>query len=323
MRADRLLSILLLLQVHGKKTAKELAEELEVSERTIYRDIDALCTAGVPVYSEAGHHGGYALVDDYHTNLTGMSRDELRALFMFGSLAPFADLGLGTELKSALLKLTASLPNSERRDEDEFRQRFLFDSTWWQQGSSLVPHLQVVQEAVWGTFRLRILYQTHQFVEIEQVVSPYGLVAKAGRWYLVCFRNGSLRVHQVEKLVDAQVMNERFERPTGFNLAQFWDKWCSEQEVFLTNFIVSVKVAPHFIPFLPHYFGSQIKDKINQAESPDAEGWLSLALSFESFEAARDQILGFGRGIKVLSPRALQLSVCDYAAQTLDLYQDG
>jgi predicted DNA-binding transcriptional regulator YafY len=228
---------------------------------------------------------------------------------------------LNAELQSALLKLTASLAENEHRDQSDFRQYFLFDSTWWQQGGYHLPHLQAVQEAVWGKRRLRIVYKTHHSVAIEQVVSPYGLVAKAGRWYLVCAMKGSLRVHRVEKLVDAQVLNEVFERPAGFDLAQFWAGWCSEQETRLVNFTAHVRVAPHFIPFLPHYFGHQVEDQISQAGQPDEEGWLELELSFESFEAARDQILGFGRGVKVLAPRALQLSVCDYANQILDLYQ--
>jgi predicted DNA-binding transcriptional regulator YafY len=320
MRADRLLSILLLLQAKGKMTAQELAMELEVSERTIYRDMDALSFAGVPVYGEAGHKGGYALVDNYRTDLTGMTRDELRALFMLGNLAPIADLGVGKELSGALLKISASSSPSHHFDEGKIRQRFLFDSTWWGRGEEQVPHLQVVQQAVWENRKLRITYHPLFSVEIRCHVAPYALVAKAGRWYLVFERNDSFHVQRVNDLLEVRMTEESFVRPSNFDLEAFWTDWCAENEQILSFFTVVVRVAPGFVSALPRYFGNSIQKKIEQADLGDSEGWIKLTLSFESFEAARDRILGFGSGVEVLAPVSLRKSIIDYAEQIQGLY---
>jgi len=188
-------------------TARELAKELEVSERTIYRDIDALSIAGVPVYGEPGPDGGYALVDSYRTNLTGLTEGEVRALFMLSIPAPLADLGVSQELRAALLKLSAALPDARRRDEERVRQRFHLDSTWWRQGEERVPHLQTIHQAVWQDRKLHVMYHPPFAIEIERLVAPYGLVAKAGVWYLVCARNDRLHVHRVSDLLDVSGWN--------------------------------------------------------------------------------------------------------------------
>ena len=171
MRADRLLSLLMLLQTRGKMTAQALAQELEVSERTIYRDIDALCTSGVPIYGEAGLDGGYALLDSYRTNLTGLSEAEVRALFMLNVPAPLADLGVSRELKSALLKLTAALPAARRPHEEHVRQRFYLDSAGWQRDEEAVPHLKTIHQAVWQDRKLYLTVRTFSF-QGDKLVDP-------------------------------------------------------------------------------------------------------------------------------------------------------
>jgi predicted DNA-binding transcriptional regulator YafY len=320
MRADRLLALLMLLQTRGRKTAWELAKALEVSERTIYRDIDALSTAGVPIYGQAGPQGGFALLDSYRTNLTGLTEGEVRALFMLSIPAPLAELGISQELKTALLKLSAALPEARRQDEEQVRQRFHLDSSWWQQREEQVPHLSLVHKAVWQDRKLCITYRPPFAVEIRRLVAPYGLVAKAGVWYLVYARSGKVRAVRVSELLDVHLSNEVFERPPDFDLAAFWEAWCSEQEMILSGFFVTVRVAPGFVSTLSRYFGGQIKSKIDQAGPPDADGWITLELSFESFETARDRLLGFGRGVEVLAPRALHRSILDYAQQIVALY---
>jgi predicted DNA-binding transcriptional regulator YafY len=320
MRADRLLSILLLLQARGQTTARELAKQLEVSERTIYRDISALSIAGVPVYGESGPDGGYALIDNYRTNLTGLTEGEVRALFMLSIPAPLADLGVSQDFRAALLKLSAGLPDTRRRDEERVRQCYHLDSVWWRQGEERVPHLQAIHQAVWQSRKLSIVYRPPFAIEIERLVAPYGLVAKSGVWYLVCARNDTICVHRASDLLDVHISEEFFERPTSFDLASFWQEWCIEYETFLSDFTATVRVAPGFVSELPRYFGNYIHTKIAQAGPPDAEGWIRLELSFESFEAARDRILGFGRGVEVQEPRALQRSVLDYAEQIVALY---
>lgn len=218
MRADRLLSLLMLLQARGRMTARQLARELEVSERTIYRDIDALSVAGVPVYAVAGRDGGFALLDHYRTSLTWLIDAEVRALFMLSIPAPLADLGVSQELKQALLKLSAALPDSRRSDEARVRQRFHLDSTWWGQVGGSVPHLQTVYQAVWNDRKLRVTYQPIPGVEISLVVAPYGLVAKAGVWCLVWARKGRPRTRRVSDLVEVELLLETFARPPDFDI---------------------------------------------------------------------------------------------------------
>jgi predicted DNA-binding transcriptional regulator YafY len=320
MRADRLLSILLLLQARGKMTARELAEELEVSQRTIYRDINALSIAGVPVYGEAGPEGGYAIVDRYRTQLTGLTEGEVQALFMLSIPGPLADLGVSQELRAALRKLSASLSDSQRQEEEKARQRFYLDSTGWQQSEEHVPHLRTVHQAVWRDRKIQIVYHPPYANRIEREVAPYGLVAKAGIWYLVCAREKALNVHRVSYLLEVRPTEETFVRPAAFDLSTFWEEWCIEYEAYLSDFTATVRVAPTLIPELPRYFGSSIHTKIAQAGPADEDGWIMCELSFPSFQAARDRILGFGRGIEVLEPHALRRSVLDYAEQILDLY---
>lgn len=320
MRADRLLSLMLLLQTRGRLKARELARELEVSERTIYRDIDALSAAGVPVYGEAGPDGGYALIDSYRTNLTGLTDGEVRALFMLSIPAPFEDLGMVQELRAALLKMSAALPDKHRADEERVRQRFLIDSTWWRQGDERVPHLRTIHRAVWQDLKLHMTYQPPFTTEIERLVAPFGLVAKAGVWYLVYARKGKILAQRVSELLNARITDESFDRPGNFDLAMFWERWCAEHETMFSAYRTALRIAPTFIPILPRYFGDHIQEKIARAGPPDDEGWVRLELSFESFDVARERILGFGRGVEVLEPRALRRSVLDLAEQIVDLY---
>jgi predicted DNA-binding transcriptional regulator YafY len=320
MRADRLLSILLLLQTRGKMTAQQLASSLEVSERTIYRDINALGVAGVPVYGDPGPDGGYALLDRYRTDLTGLTEGETRALFMLSVPAPLVDLGLSEAFRGALLKLAAGLPEIRRGDEEKVRQRFHLDSKRWRHGREPVAHLGLVQQAIWEDRKLHVVYRPPFATEIEREVSPYGLVAKAGQWYMVGARNDVMNVHRISEMLDVRLSDETFARPEEFDLRVFWRDWCAEYEAYLHDFTATVRIAPDFIPELPMHFGNQVHAEIARAGSPDGEGWIRLDLTFESFETARARILSFGRGVKVLAPRALRRSVLDYAEQIVALY---
>jgi predicted DNA-binding transcriptional regulator YafY len=324
MRADRLLSLLLFLQNRGRMTAQELAEELEVSVRTIYRDIDALSAAGVPVYAERGPGGGCALIDGYRTNLTGLTEDEARALFMLSIPDSLAELGVSQELKAALLKLNAALSAERRHDEAWVRQRIHLDWSWWFQAEEPVPHLQTIQQAVWEDRKLCLTYrlQYGSYVEqFERVVDPYGLVAKAGLWYLVCAGDGRTRVYRVSRLMDVRITDEYFERPAGFDLAAYWSASCAEHEGARPHYPVTVRVSPALVAELPQHFGDGIRDKIAEAGPPDAEGWITLTLPFERLETARERILGFGSAVEVLEPRALRKSILDFATQVVALYR--
>ncbi len=329
MRADRLLSLLMLLQARGRMTAQELAQELEVSERTIYRDINALSASGVPVYAESGPGGGCALLDSYRTNLTGLTADEARALFMLNIPAPLDQLGVTSELKAALLKLSAALPEARRHDEEHIRQRIYLDSTNWFQGEDAVPHLQTIYRAVWDdrkvAITLRLQFGAFLQTQIEQVIAPYGLVAKASVWHIVAARHDAarddqLRVYRAADVIEARLLDKTFTRCADFDLVEFWQKWCDGVEQDRSRYDVTLRLAAHFAPQAHHYLGKHVRAAIEQA-TPDEQGRVQIVVPFESLEEARARCLSLGYAVEVLEPEALRLSVIDYAEQILKRYE--
>jgi predicted DNA-binding transcriptional regulator YafY len=298
MRADRLLAILMLLQTRGRLSARALAEELEVTSRTIYRDIEALSAAGVPIYSEIGRDGGFALLDHYRTSLTGMTDGELRALF----------------------KLAAALPDTRQAMETQARARLYLDSAWWEQAEEAIPYLETIYQAVQQDHQLWIKYRLLHNVELDTEIDPYGLVAKAGVWYLVYARHGAFRVQRVSHLVDVQPLSTTFTRDPDFDLASFWQAWVAEVGRRREGYPVTVRVTPGLAPLLPAFFGEGIRERLAQAAPADPEGRVTIELSFESLEAARERLLAFGAGIEVLRPEALRLSMIDFAGQILRRY---
>jgi predicted DNA-binding transcriptional regulator YafY len=307
-------------------TAKALARQLEVSERTVYRDVDALSAAGVPIYGEPGREGGFALIDRYQTSLTGMTDGELHALFTFSIPmlrvpAPLAELGMGQDLRSALLKLAASLPEDRRNLASLDSLRIHLDPSGWDPGKEPVPYLQTLYQAVQQERRVRIAYRPLFQVRLERFVEPYGLVAKAGAWYLVCRHGGRLRIQPVAGLMDVRLTEERFTRPPGFDLAVAWEDWCARRDRDMATFPVSARISPGLLPYLPMYFGPGIHERVAQAGTPDDRGWITIELSFESLEAARDRLLSFGSAVEVIAPRALRASVRDYGEQIAELYR--
>ena len=321
MRADRLLSMLMILQTRGRVTSNQLADELEVSERTIYRDIMALNIAGVPVYTERGPGGGISLLDSYRTTLTGLNEDEVRALFMLSIPSPLTDLGVSKELKAALLKLSASLPSSRREAEERARQRVHLDWQGWFEEREQVPYLQIINQAIWGDKKLSLSYRLVLDIQVERVVEPLGLVAKANSWYLVYQRDGHIRVLKVSQILEAQIQAEGFERPEDFDLATFWGRWCQNYEANRPSTLMKLRITPGLIPFLPRIFGNQIQEEVSTV-LPDADGWISVTVDFESVEMARSRILGLGSAVEVLEPEALRLAVLDFAEQIVAAYTD-
>jgi len=319
MRADRLLALLLLLQSRGRITASELATELEVSARTIFRDLVALSTAGVPVYCERGPGGGVALVEEYRTTLTGLTPDEARALFALSVLAPLDQLGMGQSLKSAFLKLSAALPYSRRSDELHIRQRIHIDSTGWHETQPTIPCLGTIQQALWQDNLLHIQYRSLQNAVIEQVVAPYGLVAKVNLWHLIYGWQGSMRVLRVSAITQAEMLAETFSRPVDFHLAAFWESWCAANEA-QPAYIARVRVSPELLPNLSYFLDERFRHLRTTDRCTDPDGWTSLDLPFESFHSARTRLLGLGRAVEVLEPEPLRKSILDFAAQIIDLY---
>ncbi len=322
MRADRLLSLLLLLQTRGRMPAHELARLLEVSERTIYRDLDALSAAGVPVYAERGPGGGCALLESYSTDLTGLTEGEVAALFMGGPGGPLTDLGVGRALEAAWLKLSAALSLEQRRDAERVRARIHLDAAGWFQSPEPVPYLRVLQEAVWQDRRLDLHYRRADGSELERVVDPYGLVAKASVWYLVAAHRDpggpeakgdgpqeKTHVYRVTRIVEAELREERFERPAGFDLASYWAERTARFEASFPRYPVRMRVAPEAVPALGHVLGDGARAQLAAAGPPDGEGWVTATLVFESFEAARARAFEFGSMVEVLEPAELRASV--------------
>jgi len=320
MRADRLVALLLLLQTRGRMTAQELARRLEVSERTIYRDVSALGMAGVPVYAERGPGGGCSLAHGYRTNLTGLTLDEARTLFMSGAPALLKDLGMSKALDDALLKLLAALPSSQRQQAERARERIYVDPAGWSRPDDALPHLAVIQEAVWSDRRLRLVYNRPGGDTVARVVDPLGLVAKASIWYLVAAVAGELRVYRIARIQEATVLDEPCARPDGFDLAAYWAASSAEFQASWRQYEAWVRVAPELLPMLEQMYGSRYTALMRDAAPPDDEGWLTLHLTFDSMESARSHILGLGAGMEVLDPSELRESVARYAAAIAAFY---
>jgi predicted DNA-binding transcriptional regulator YafY len=325
MRADRLLSILMILQTGRRVKAEQLAEELEVSVRTIYRDITALCTWGVPVYCERGPGGGIELLERYRTDLTGLSTDEARALFMLSIPTPLDELGVAGELKAAMLKLVAALPSSRSTDPQISRQRIHLDWAPWFYEQEPQPHLKTIQKAVWQDQKIETEYFTEAgkwLGSIKALVCPYGLVAKSGRWYLVARQDlGNFIVVRVSWIAQARLLDENFQRPENFDLGAFWKAWRIEYEARKPHFPVKVRVPANIMDSLPTIFGENIQSDIDAVGPADSYGWRTLSLPFETFEDARQRLLSLGGAVEVIEPLALRMSLIDYAEQILERYK--
>ncbi len=255
MRADRLLSLLMLLQTRGRMTAQALAAELEVSERTIYRDLEALSTSGVPVYAERGPGGGCGLLEPYRTTLTGLTEAETRALFMLSIPAPLEALGVSQALRSALLKLAAALPAARQADEERVRGRLHLDWSAPAGADRAAPHLAVVQRAIWEDRQLDVRYRLWAGVEVAQTVDAYGLVAQAGAWHLVYAWRGQVRARPLAEFLDIQAAPGFFERPADFDTAAFWRAWREQQAQDRPGCAVALRARPEILPYLGYYLG--------------------------------------------------------------------
>ncbi len=318
MRADRMLAIMMLLQVRGQMTAQALAGELEVSERTIYRDIDALGMAGVPVYTEAGPGGGIGLLDSYRTTLTGLTDGEVRALFAASVTDSLAALGMGDELRSALRKLAAALP-AARREGDLLAAEVYFDATAWGEEDGPVPHLSALHRAIRARRRVALHYRRFSGLDLSATVDPLGLVVKAGAWYLVYARAGRTWAMRVADVLDVTATNESFAPPADFDLRTFWQEWRASAAAQRAHYTATVRVAPVAQTALPRHVGGAVTEQLNTALR-DADGWVRLVLPFASLESARAALLALGRGVEVIAPEPLRRSLLDYAEQIVALY---
>ncbi len=322
MRADRLISLLMLLQTNGRMTADDLATRLEVSPRTIYRDLDALSGAGVPVYAERGPNGGCMLMESYRTNLTGLNEKEVQALFMFTVPGLLADLGADKASEGAMLKLMASLPAPFQQDAAFVQQRLHLDPAAWFQPEEDVPFLPLVQTAVWENKRLRMNYRRGDGQWVKRLVDPYGLVAKASVWYMVgAIYGGKVQAYRVSRIMEAALTGSSFERPKGFNLAAYWQTWRDRFEARQDRLTVALRVPPGSGPLLALLFGEGIVASLLAAPQEEgAAGYATIELTFDSLETACRQLLGLGTAVEVLTPPELRQLIIEQATRTLQQY---
>jgi predicted DNA-binding transcriptional regulator YafY len=305
MRASRLLTILTTLQAHGRVTAPELAAECEVSLRTIYRDIDALSAAGIPVYSERGAEGGYRLLDGYRTQLNGLSAKEAEALFMTGLSGPAADLGIGAVMAAAQNKLLSAMPAQVRAGAEQMRARFHFDAPAWFAQAERPKHLPLVADAVWAQRLIRIRYQSWK-AEKQRVVEPLGLVLKSGAWYLVGRVDGDARTYRISRMLDLDVLDQRFERPKAFNLANYWQASTQRLEAELHQHLATVRLSPWGVKMLEAFTSPYVRAATQLSPELDAEGWRTAVMPVGSMRQACVDLLRFGPEAEVLDPPDLR-----------------
>ncbi|HXW51426.1 MAG TPA: YafY family protein [Candidatus Acidoferrales bacterium] len=311
MKSGRLLAMLLLLQAKGRSSARELAERLEVSQRTVYRDVDALSVAGVPVHAERGATGGIVLADGYRQALTQFSDDELRGLFISGD-NPLADIGVGDQRPLALDKLAGALPETQRRAVEMARGRIYVDPRRWKQAAQPREHLAMLRVAIWEDRRVRLHYRDQQRKPTVRVVEPLGLVAKAGIWYLVAVSAGEMRTFRAERILEAQELDERFERPAGFDLVAFWRDWAKQFEESLPTYTVLLRVSLDAVDDVTGYWDTHVLER-------GRSGWLARIV-FPSPEVAVHQLVAWSGKVEIVEPPALRDLVVRRAREVIEQY---
>ncbi|WP_174615299.1 helix-turn-helix transcriptional regulator [Virgibacillus ihumii] len=321
MRADRLITIILLLQNNGKLTTKALAKELDVTERTIHRDMEALSRTGIPVFAERGRHGGWSILESYRTNLTGLKESEIRTLFVSPSTQLLDDLGMTHTSEEARNKLIASLPANYRKNAKDVWNRIHVDMSTWRKQKEKIMSFEVLKDAIWKENKLKIEYQRADGKTNERVVRPLGLVAKGSRWYFIASKeNDEKRNYRASRILSAIPIEETFERPKGFNLAQYWE---SSTKAFIENlpkYEVRVKVMPSILTRLK-YSGQFVQ--IVEVENKTQGDWISVKLSFDTEDEAKSHILGFADQIKVIEPKELHDKILKMAESLVAFYKDG
>ncbi|TMK89665.1 MAG: YafY family transcriptional regulator [Actinobacteria bacterium] len=315
MRASRLVSLLLLLQTRGQLTAPELAEELEVSVRTVYRDVEALSSAGVPVYAEAGRGGGFRLIDGYRTRLTGLSAKEAEALLLGGTPGPVGELGLGTVFAAAQAKLLAAMPKEVADRAFVVRQRFHLDSAGWFKSSRVPAHLGPVATAVWEGQRVEVVYRHYDSdEEAKRVLDPLGLVLKAGVWYLVAARDGETRTYRVSRIRSARVLNEESSRPPEFDLPAYWADAVSRFEVGAPRLAVTLRATGRAIAAL-HRHGCE-----PEPVERTGRGRVRTSATFDDVDAAVRELMPLGGAVEVLDPPELRDRMREAAGEIVAVY---
>ncbi|MDO0928030.1 YafY family protein [Streptomyces sp. TG1A-8] len=322
MRAARLIKMVLLLQSRPSMTAAELARELQVSERTVTRDAQALSEAGVPVYADRGRAGGYRLIGGYRTRLTGLARSEAEALFLSGVPGALGEMGLADAASAARLKVAAALLPSLRDAPDSAARRFHLDAPAWFREPETPALLPVIAGAVWDDRLVEAVYRRGDG-PVERRLEPYGLVLKAGVWYL-CARvagGGAYRTYRIDRFTGVTALGERFGRDPDFDLP---GHWAGQAERFARSLLraeVVVRLSPDGVRRLPHAVDPlAAREALAGAGAPDGEGWVTVTVPVESEEVAHGQLTALGPQAEVLAPAGLRQRFARDAARLAALY---
>lgn len=312
MRADRLVATLLLLQARGRVTAAEVAEELEISERTARRDLEALAMAGIPVYSHAGRGGGWALVGGARTDLSGLTAAEARTLFMVAGPSSSAT----PEVKAALRKLVQALPETFRADAEAAASAIVLDPAGWGQiPPSAPPHLDVLQQAVVDGVQVRLHYADRQRNETERTVHPLGLVAKGSVWYLVTDTDAGLRTFRVGRVQSVEVTDQPVVRPEGFDLAETWRSVVAEMDERRATFRVELRAAPEAVRWLRGEYGTRL-----QAGDTADDGRIEVEIRAHSAESAARELAVYGDYVEVVAPAEVRAQMARLGAELVARY---
>jgi predicted DNA-binding transcriptional regulator YafY len=303
MRAERLLRLLLHLQTRGRSTVEQLAQHLDVSPRTVQRDLDALSLAGVPVYSVRGRGGGWALLPGYRTRLTGLTPSEVMSVFVGATAHVLADLGIDASSDQAMAKLIAELPESARRDAEFARQRLLIDHSGWDDQREAPRWLDLCRQAIWAERRITITYRDP---EKPFTIAPLGLIAKARTWYLVAARpDAAVRTYRLSRVTSASLTDEAFKRPSGFDLTEYWAEAGRRFRATLPSYPIVLRVRDHAVRrFRPT--GPVV---------PDAEGWSLVEADLENADEACAAVLAQAGDAVVVSPPELSTMVLRAASR--------
>ncbi|MBT2290825.1 YafY family transcriptional regulator [Paenibacillus albidus] len=318
MRADRLLSILLLLQNRGKMSSRELAQLLEVSERTVFRDMEALSASGIPVLAERGREGGWMLTEGYRTSLTGMKPQEIASLLLSADYSILSDLGIQKDYTAAVRKLEAVSSTDPGSVMSYLSQRIHVDGASWHPSDESYPFLSLLQEALWEDRKVSISYLRNGET-VERLIEPLGLVAKRGVWYIVARSTEGLRTYRVSRMVRAEASRETFTRPEDFDLMRYWEESTRAFKSALPRYPARVLVKEEYL----QAFTRERYVTVIATEPASKPGFVLAEAEFNTVESACRIVLSFGPQVRVISPQELIDSVTAAIHETFGLYQEN
>ncbi|ANY69242.1 transcriptional regulator [Paenibacillus sp. BIHB 4019] len=316
MRADRLIAILLLLQNRGRMTSQELADKLEVSGRTIHRDMEALSATGIPIVAERGTNGGWMLAEGYRTNLTGMKKEEIQSLLLSSPTGIVGALGISDNFEAAFQKLIAAFPSRYQEEAEKVRQRIHIDGAGWREASEQVPLLPLIQEAIWLERQLLIVY-SRGAEQAKRLVQPLGLVAKNNAWYLVADTEGGMRTYRISRLQEAAMQEETFDRPEWFDLASYWQQSIAEFKSALPRYPAKIRMKEADLS----RFRQQWYVTLTNIGAV-CEGELEADVLFNTLESACEILLKFGSAVEALEPPELRQKLLREVKAMAKLYAD-